>query len=221
MDKDSKPSWFASLPIGGSGITDKQWAHIVACSGLPPEARSLIERAIAQYKIFDQALQRTAPPGTTRKSLAELATKIEALSVELEGVAENPLAIVGLALAIEDGEGNVARQAEVRNRLKAADTKLRTLSHWLKSASARVAVGRPGAHGAAVKNSLFVKTLNDVLLQFTGKGISRSGKGRPTPRDFVQAVFRVADPGVHETAIEEAMKRVIRGRGEIAGRKAR
>jgi hypothetical protein len=41
-------------------------------------------------------------------------------------------------------------------------------------------------------------------------------KGRPTRRDFIQAVFRLADPSVGNATIEDAMKRVIAARGRIA-----
>lgn len=219
--KPSKRARFLSLPIADTKITDEQWAEIAACGELREEARPLIERAIAQYMLFDQAFGAIGSPAVTRKFLADLAKKTEGFRADIKKAAKSPLAILVLALAIPDGRGAPTRQTEVKGHLKEANAGLRRLSRWLEAASSRIAAGRSGAHGSALKNALFVKILDEILFELTGTGISRSNKGRHTPRDFIQAAFRIAGPGVSNAAIEEAMKRVIKGRGEIARRKGR
>ena len=91
------------------------------------------------------------------------------------------------------------------------------MSSRAKAGRSRVASASPGAHREAVNATLFVGELDKILRHFTRRSINRSGKGRPTPRDFVQTVFRAADPDIGSAAIEEAMKRVIKGRGRTSG----
>jgi hypothetical protein len=209
------------LPICGVEISNARWTEIIKASGLPDEARPFVERAIMLHKLFNQAIAPSATPAAARQFLTDLAKRADALCDELDRTAANPLALVVLGLAIGEGQGKSLRPDIAKVRLKDAAADVAKLSTWVKAGRSRVIGGRPGPRRRADATTIFVQVLDQILQDHTGKRIDRSNKGHRTSRDFVQAVFRLADPKIGKATIEEAMKRVIKARGRVAGKRKR
>jgi hypothetical protein len=105
-----------------------------------------------------------------------------------------------------------------RRELQSVISNLDALRVRLSSAVDRVAQGRSGAHQRSVLINLLVVSLSRIFEDFTRKRISRSQKGGNTSIDFISAVFRVADPSVGASSIDEATKHLIKSRGGIGSR---
>ena len=200
------------LPLSETPLSDEQWSAISG-KKLPPNARPIIARAITLYRVYEAASAASKTPATTRKLLATAAKQSDQLRKLVMQLTVNPRAVLGIALAMPSGSSS--KQLEARRQLEEAAKILALVNELFSTASGRIVGGRTGAHEKSVTINLFVSTLDQIYRHFLGSGLTRSSKGIHTPRDFVKAVFRVAGPKVSEVQIEEAMKRIIKGRGKI------
>jgi len=70
-----------------------------------------------------------------------------------------------------------------------------------------IEVGKTGpGTGDAYK---LVATLDGIRRECTGRKITRSQKCTDSSRDYIEAVFRIADPEIGPGTIERAMERTI------------
>lgn len=214
----SNPGCIRLLPPTETPLTSEQWSAI-AGPNIPAEARPYIARAITLYKKLDDARVASATPGDAQRLLGLGVEQAKNLANTLEKISSNPRAIVGLRLASGEQSRLPPVQPVSAERLSNAVATLIDLSTWLASGSRKIAGGRAGAHERSVMINLFVSILRDIYFHFTGRDFSRASKGKHTPRDFVRAVFKIADPSVRPAQIEEALKRQVKARGEILSRK--
>jgi hypothetical protein len=210
--------WTRLLPRAETPVTNEQWSAI-AGPDLPADARPYIARAITLYTIVNNAHAASATPADTRRLTGLGAEQAKSLAHVLEKISSNPRAIVGLRLASGEQSRSPPVQPVSAEGLRNAVATLNDLSTWLASGSRKIAGGRAGAHERSLIINLFVSTLRDIYFHFTGRDFSRATKGKHTPRDFVCAVFKIADPSVRPAQIEEALKRQVKARGEIRSRK--
>src|SRR5581483_8875707 len=205
----SNPDWIRLLPLTETPLTSEQWSAIAGPN---------IARAITLYKMLNDAQAASATPADTRRLLGLGAEQAKSLAHVLEKISSNSRAVVGLRLASGEQSRLSPVQPVSAEGLSNAVATLNDLSTWLASGSRKIAGGRAGAHERSVIINLFIRVLRDIYLHFTGCDFTRTGKGKHTPRDFVRAVFMVADPSVRHAQIEEALKRQVKARGEITKR---
>ena len=91
---------------------------------------------------------------------------------------------------------------------------LETLKGWLTLGKTRL-IAKPS--GANASNRYWLaRQLDGIFHEYTGRALNRSSKGAHTPRDFVTAVFRMADPEIGHRWIEQAIREVLKGREDTA-----
>jgi hypothetical protein len=202
------------LPLQPCEMSEAQWSKIVTASAMPEQARHLVGRAIAFYK---QA-SPVASPHETRRLLLNTAKLMSELCQRLQLIERNPLALLVLAQMIKGELAPPEANRRVKRKLSLANRQLRISTDWVAGSADRVAMAKPGAHRGSVTTSLFILVLEKIWEQFKGAPISRSSKGKNNSRQFIEAVFGVADPTVGKSSIDESMKRVIRSRGGITGK---
>jgi hypothetical protein len=206
-------AWTCVLPVKPPELTEDQWQIFASGSGLPEAIRPRITAAIAFYQIANRTRLSSRTPAETKKLLAETAKRATDLQNLLAGVAQNPLAALGSALA--QNRGSIGRTDPDITRAARA---IGELSDWMNLASKRVAGGNSGAHLRSVQINLTISLLNRIYQEFKGRPLSRTQKakkGEKTPIEFVQAFFQIADPSVGRSSIDEALKRLSQTR-EIA-----
>jgi hypothetical protein len=188
-------------------ITDEQWDQIVKVSGLPPEARAHIARAIALYRCMPDY-----QPSKIRATLKQLSKDTQALCQSLRQLDDNAHAQVVLTITL--GSASPDEQL-ARQRSASIQRELQVLAEWLNAAGDRVVKGRPGARTRAMLTALIVSELDRILEQFTGTNIARSDKADRPGRQYVQAVCKIADPKIGAGSIDAAMKKRISSRGKL------
>jgi hypothetical protein len=183
---------WAVLPLFPAPLSDEQWQEVVRFSKLPLQARPFIARAIAMYRASDDARRRSRTPAETRVLLASARKLASALRGEITQLLQNPRAILNLTLTLDQRSDFAATMSEglVQSRMTNAIDDLDRLTKWLSAAAREVPKGRPGAREKALQIQLLVAVLDRILLQFTGKGISRSGKKGNQSREYILTVCR-------------------------------
>jgi hypothetical protein len=192
---------------------DEQWKAIVASSNLPDEARYSIGWAILRYRAGDQARQRSGS-AETRSSLQKSIQAISKLRRQSAELLDNARALTVLARSLRPSHG-VADGTLARQTITKAILDLDEQSKWLSSAIPRVAKSGPGAREKSILLAFLVHDLDKVRQQYGQRPITRSTKRIDNSRDYITAVCRIADPTIGGASIDEAMKRVIKGRGGI------
>jgi hypothetical protein len=197
-------------------LTDEAWQEIAAHSGLPSAARCGINCAIAFYRASEITLSPGFSPAETKMLLDDIGKRASVLRNDLNKLVNNPLAVMGLTLAI--AEDDFCRSMDARIAEAALDgqtTALVQLERSLKIASEKILEARPGASRQAILRILFVHMLDEIFFEFNGRHIARDTKGQSTGRDYVAAVCRVAEFDIGPGSIEEAIKQLKRARGGI------
>lgn len=211
-------NWVALLPIVSIQLSEDQWHIIAHHSGLPPEARSYIGRAIAMYRVFEKARHQSGTAAATRAALKDAHMCALDLHRQITKLSNNPRALVALTLALvpKNEFANAMNKRAASLRAQKAIAEIEGSAHWLGAAQKRVAKSKPGAREKALQLQFFVTVLDKILMQFTGQGIDRSSKGTTTKREYVSAACKIADPTIRPSSIEEAMKRQIKSRGKTS-----
>jgi hypothetical protein len=202
-------------------LTDTAWDEIAHVFKLPSEARHSINCAVSFFETTAKVQLENYSPATTKKSLralAELTSKLRGGVQELLG---HPLAIVALNTATSAKGGlEIAMNDKTAQRVLAVEiAALEQLEGFLRAAIENIVQAKPGAARQAIRIAMFVKALDEIMLQFTGRHLRRDSKGQATGRDFVTTVSNAADLTIKPGSIDEALKQT--GRGGIGGRKAR
>jgi hypothetical protein len=215
----------AEKPISAPHVklTDKAWDEIAKRFKLGPEARHPIEGAISFFEVAESTLDPSNSPASTKQALQNMADLADELGEGLQRLLSNPLALVSLRQATSaKGDFESAMDNRTAQTVFAAEiAALEQLEGFLRAAIENIVQAKPGAARQAIRIAMFVKALDEIMLQFTGRHLRRDSKGQATGRDFVATVSNAADLKITPGSIDEALKQVVKGRGGISGRKAR
>lgn len=192
-------------------MSDDAWERIGPRHALPDEARGRIDDRIRCFLAFERGMKDRDP--ATARSRLESAVKatdalIEALkSLPLEAV--NALTLLE-ATARNHISANVNPLHMFDRMLLSRIEELEKLKGWLALGASRL-VAKPSGDNAS--NRYWLASELDVLFhKYTGRRLDRSSKGSHTPRDFVAAVFKLADPRIGDGSIEQALREVQKHR---------
>jgi hypothetical protein len=204
-------------------LTDSAWDEIAHVFKLPFEARHSINCAVSFYEMTAKVQLKTYSPATTKNSLRDLADLTSKLRGGVQELLGHPLAIVALNTATSAPGGlEIAMNDKAAQRVLAVEiAALDQLEDFLRAATENIVQAKPGAARQAIRIAMFVKALDEIMLQFTGRHLRRDSKGQATGRDFVATVSNAADLKIQPGSIDEALKQIMTGRGGISGRTAR
>jgi hypothetical protein len=204
-------------------LTDTAWDEIAHVFKLPIEARHSINCAVSFFEMTAKVQLKKYSPATTKKSLRDLADLTSKLRGGIQELLGHPLAIVALNTATSAPESlEIAMNHKAAQHVLAVEiAALDQLEGFLRAATENVVQAEPGSARRALRIAIFVKALDEIMLQFTGRHLRRDSKGHATGRDFVAAVSNAADLKIKPGSIDEALKQVVKGRGGISGRTAR
>lgn len=177
-----------------------------------------MESAIDSYR----AMASVVMPSTAdvKKRLRTVSKLTSTLANELRDLATNPRALVALTLGVESHDFKEAMGEGIAKVEISQDTEiLDRLARWLASAEEKLLPARPGAREKSIAIQLLITNLDQTLLQFTDRPISRSTNRNKIGRDYIRTVCQIADPAIGLSSIEEAMKRQITARGGISSSK--
>jgi hypothetical protein len=197
-------------------MTQREWDEIAKLSGLPPEARSELNKYVAYYQ--ELTLNAKDKYGNLWKAKLTDARKAEAASLKtLEALASNADFLTALAMGLE-GQEKILRQelAVVHKWLIHSCQSKKELLLWYDKALMRLQPksGRPG------RKSLFalVQLLNRLLYNYTGTRISRA-KGSTGERNAFEYVKKVCELAGYDVtgrdrnrnikALQEIVKQVV------------
>ena len=153
-------------------ISDENWASIVETSGLPPEARSDVERAVSIYDMTDVKLSSI---GETRQAFAAVEKHLQSARLAILKLSKNPRAIAAMSLRCrEDGRSAVEPPGKARADLNDSAAQIDRIAGLVSEARRAMKGGKPGAREASIRVKLLVKFLDDILFEFTGRHVSRS-----------------------------------------------
>jgi hypothetical protein len=211
--------WALGPHVRSHEISDAQWDRIRKISGLPPEARSEIGRAIAWYRAGKTAFSRT--PAATKEKLEQARKTAEKLRLILEkfvdasGLVDMPVHLA-LAGARTGWPGDVASDPleATPHLLLGFQGHLRRTERWFEDGQKQIARGSSGAKLSATLIHGLVSDLDETLKQYAQKTISLSYKDGSI--DYITAVCRLADPDIGGGSIKEAMEKRISDR--LSGR---
>lgn len=68
---------------------------------------------------------------------------------------------------------------------------------------------------------MFVSLLDEISVKYVGSHLRRDTKGKKTGRDFVRAISDIGGFKLTPGSIDEALKQVVKGRGEIGAQQPR
>jgi hypothetical protein len=172
-------------------LTDDQRSEISRLSGIPEhnaDAWAMIEVSIGLYRRRKILWDRAMLP-------AEIRIGLEDLSRECVNLRERLWTLID--------------RARPRYALSFSEelTALRKLEAQFLIMAGDIEVGQtgPGTGDAYI----LVNRLDGIRRECTGRKITRSQKRADSSRDYIEAVFRIADPEIGPGTIERAMKRSI------------
>jgi hypothetical protein len=210
-----------SKPLLLESLTHAAWREISEKSGLPDEARPKVVEALYLYRAWHGA-QGLKRPADTKRDLRELAKTLERANAQMSAIFSNLRGKVALINSIIKASADGAlKHEQAQRRVESWISQIDGMLAKTLRAEESIAGGRRGAWEKARVLAMFVRQLDQVLLEFTGSNIDRSNKGRQNARDYITAVCRVADANISPSSIDEAMKAVITGRGRKRPRKQR
>jgi len=189
-----------ALPDGRFRFSDEQWREVSERFGFPSDARYRMEITITIFRNNLAEEADAVPPSMTRQHLRQLAKTTKSFFVDFQS-------------AINDSRASelLTRQPDCQAlRLCRLEQDLRGLSESLTIAANAVQLGPPGA-GLDWNIFGIVNALAALWEKHTGKQFNRS-KTRPNATDFVIAVGRIADPGVHRDTWENVLRSVAANR---------
>jgi hypothetical protein len=209
----AQPDWELILPGEPHTLSDAQWSDIARYSGLPPDGRLLIGKAIALFREVEKAGRFTS--SQTRRQLRELRKETLGVHAKLVEVMANPHAHFALTVPIAKPGTRPEPRLQAQRRLEGHLDNLQRLARWFELAADRVDAMKPGANRKAMNVHWLVGMLDTILKEHTGRKISRSNKRHNTTRDYVSAVLKIADPKIRRGTIGRAMQEQIKLREAI------
>jgi hypothetical protein len=189
-----------ALPDGKFRFSDEQWRDVGEKYGFPFDARYRMEKTVTVYRNNLAEEADAVPPSMTRQHLRQLAKTAKSFFVDFQSTINDTRA----------WELLTCQPDCPALRLCQLEQDLRGLSDSLTMAANAVQLGPPGV---AADWNIFglVNDLAAFWEEYTGKQFNRS-KTRPNATDFIIAVGRIADPGVHRDAWENVVRSVSENR---------
>jgi hypothetical protein len=157
-------------------LTDEQWAEVVRHSGLPPDARPIIENAIVGYRRRLAILDRRKRPAKIRMELECLRKEADALMNHLDSAMSDFQTLGPLVFPFPPPKGWPPNTGPVphelaNQRLNGTLYELERLVCWLGLARDRVRDAKRGTEPKATQTYFLVHFLDFVLKEFTGRVI--------------------------------------------------
>jgi hypothetical protein len=212
--ESAQPNWELILPGAPFTVSDTQWTDIARYSGLPPDARLLIGKAIALFHEVEKARRYTS--AQTRKQLRELRKETLTVYTKLSKVMANPHAHFALTVPIAEPGTRPEPRLQAQQKLESHLENLQRLATWFGLAEARVDGMKPGANRKSMNVHWLVGILDTILKEHTGRKISRSIKRHNTTQEYVSAVLKIADPKIRRGTVGRAMQEQIKLREAVA-----
>lgn len=190
-------------------LSDKQWAEITARLRLPDPARARIEDEINRYREIRATWRR--PPGEVKKRLARIvasATKLEKLLNNLDKQERIELSEVwsmDLSKIVLMGGGGAY------SPLDSAIIDVRRISIACRAASDNVS-----RFSKAEQAISLVDWMDGILQEFADRRVSQE----QAVLSFLNSVYKFANGRRAEGTVAEAVKKLIRSRGEKPTKKS-
>jgi hypothetical protein len=178
-------------------LTDDQRNEISRLSGIPkdhPEAWPMIETAIGLYRRRKVLWEHAMLPTEIRKEFKDLSHACWTMQERLRRLVDRQPPVYELSFT--DGL-----------------TSLRKLELQFYFMSQDIEDGKTGPDTEDAY--ILVGMLDGIRREFTGRKLTRSEKRTDSSRDYIKAVFRIADPQIGPGTIERAMKDVITRRPAV------
>jgi hypothetical protein len=198
-------------------LSDRQWDKIERASGLPSEARSIIESDIRRY-LSMQELNPAVPPAKTREKLQKLRNQANELSKSFEEALRHDDVYFAL-VPVGSNEWH-PRNLEQRKHLaehyrtEKAKADLNALVDWLEQRERALSRRKPGPSADQADNVYWlVNWIDDVLHHYTNKRLARSDHHRA----MMKEIFAIVDREVGMGTIDTAMRRVYAARRSRRG----
>jgi hypothetical protein len=176
-------------------LADDRWLEISKVSGLPEEARHLVEQVAGYYGRF-----------VTVSSRAETLEQLQAMKrhgEELQHlVRTRPVAMFNAYVAANNGDGLAILRSD--GAFQECEKMLSGLSAWTDRAIAGLAPGGRAPKTDPANLDWLICELDKILALFTSARITRSEKDRTA--EYVELVV-TAIPDHKATGIREAIKR--------------
>lgn len=181
-------------------LTDIEWLTIAQPIKLPLEARPAIENAIKQFKRNkSEKIKTAAQLRYELKKLQKAAIYILPNLVDWEKKSNFWLLLFGSPISDHDA---------FRRMLKDIEGAINVLRRLSLSYPIYKAIPKKLKDTSTLNLRQFVVELGNILLQHTGKKITRSYK-QPEITKYIHAAVKAVDPEIGNFSIDEAMKHVI------------
>jgi hypothetical protein len=213
-------------------LSDSQWRKIQKASGLPECARKQIDREIEWYNIF-QPTKELPRPAETRKKLLRIAKLANNLLTAIIGDDANARAALsgldqsqrGVAFttilsgaeldvlqALTTPVPQAGRPTPRHDALQLLCQRcwaVERLRFWAENAARSLPAESKGAHKAAENNKWLVARLDAILVEYTGRHVSRGYKHDDLKR-YVELCFKATNAEFGPGSIKEAIEAHVR-----------
>jgi hypothetical protein len=175
-------------------IPDEKWAVLKKYSGLPDEARPIIDEIITLYREHRPSEREAASPAALRSQILVARKQLEKLVINISRLGHTEDTVDAISLTCT---GRTQKE-RTRTALKLIGKEIRELirlgSH-LKHAEQLIPKSTPGPRSHVLHFT--INLLNAVLIHYTGKKLTRGTKEHSRgPAVFAAEVLRLADPQI-------------------------
>jgi hypothetical protein len=197
-------------------LSDQAWQAIRKDWPLPDEALHPLEDRIAMCAFFIKSKQTSKPAAAMRAKLKSLAGIARQLANELADID------AGTMMALVDLGSGPTPKRDALVLLGERQANISAIADWLQAASGKIV---PGKRGADSDSLGWLVQQCDFILQHFGAGkLSRSYKQDGSSARLIKIVSKTAakaagEPPYGSGSIDEALKSVIKQRGENSLRK--
>jgi hypothetical protein len=178
-------------------MSDAEWCSVTAHEALPDSARAELDSVVDWFLKCERGMKQRDPP-EARRRLDAARKAIEAAIREIEAFPQDALDAM-LFDKPREGFGFASTPLSLLGKLSSDLDQMKHLEQWLAVARDRVQAKPPG--DSAANRRELLRQVDMIRYHHTGKIIDRSSKGKHTPLDFADAVFKIADPSVTRAAI--------------------
>jgi hypothetical protein len=177
-------------------LSNAQWDEVRKSEDLPEGARKRIDFEIGLYRV-GIGEGAASNPQETKANLERALKATSSLRASLQDL-------------------NASAYAELVDGKWQNDERLRELAAAVSELETRLSTARDEIQSLPTRDrrnlDRLVAGLDAVLLEYTGRGMSRSNKTGKDSRPFVAEVIRIADPKIGPGSVDEATKAAISGR---------
>jgi hypothetical protein len=185
-------------------LTEEEWKVLEALSGLPLQARVLIQDAVDLYMIRIGTGKGLAPTAL-RERVARIGAQTKQLMAEMNVFSTYE----GFPAFARTGteEDLIDRNQNANNFLQALHAQLKEFHSRLETIGDSVSPGKPGPKGQPLTELL--NALNTIVVYYMGKRLNRAKRDKKTGIglcDFAIQVCRAADPTITPSTVMNVIK---------------